>query len=334
MELLSPYGLDVLDEVRAFVGVRSLETFAKHVRRTLIAQLGLRSPVIEGLHVAGAFALTIRDDGRRFVFKLDEHADNAALTALLERVERLRMGGLPLPRVHPTLSGAWFVAPFHNPQATGYLSDFVTGAPAAAWRSAHADATAAFLARFHQRGRDEPVQPGEQMSFASRWSDLEDAVERLAAAGALPQSTVSLARALIAQGPPGEELVWTHIHGDARLCHVLFAGEQIAGVVDHDAGMWGERLLDVAFHLISHPDPALVAFLDLAAIRDWLRRYDALVSLTTAERAALPAALSCALLIELGETLGTIESRRTGLGLADLQAGVALLDTLQTEALH
>lgn len=55
-------------------------------------------------------------------------------------------------------------------------------------------------------------------------------------------------------------------------------------MVDNDAGMWGERLLDVTSHLISHPDSALVAFLDLATIRDWLRCYDALVSLTMAAR--------------------------------------------------
>jgi Ser/Thr protein kinase RdoA (MazF antagonist) len=295
------------------------------VQEYLEASYPLTNVQVERIHVAGTFAVTIASAEQVAIFKLEAHEEEDALGSLLGRIEHLRHHGLPLARVHPRRDGAWFGTPFANPVAKGYLLDVVPGEPTTVWSAAHADATAAVFARLHQLGRDEPQQPGEQMSFVGCWLDLQEAVERLAAASVLPQETLARTHELVAAGPPLEDLVWTHIHGDARLCHVFFKGSAVSGIVDYESGVWGQRLLDVAFHLISHPDSARIAFLGVEAITQWLGRYDSRFPFTEAERSALGVALCCALLIEMGETLSNVETGRAGIDMGALAVGVTLL---------
>lgn len=327
----SPYGLDVAAELSTLFGVQGLEAFSKAVQTHLELTYGFASVSLQRLHLAGAFALTVHADDRLYVYKLDDHEDEGALETLLQRVETLRLEGLPFPHVHQTRRGNWFSSPFLESSWKGSLISLLTGEPVARWSAHHADATAYCLAAMHRLGRDQPVQPGERTSFGLRWPEALEAAARLGASGVVPEAALAPALELLTAGPPEDGLLWTHIHGDARLCHFLFSGDNLTGLIDHDAGMWGQRLLDVAFHLISHPDHAKIAFLSLNDIRHWLGRYHSYFPLSDAERRALPAGLTCALLTEMGETLMNLEAGTPGVKAADLTAGVRLLDALCSE---
>jgi Ser/Thr protein kinase RdoA (MazF antagonist) len=90
------------------------------------------------------------------------------------------------------------------------------------------------------------------------------------------------------------ELPSTHLHGDPRLCHVLFDEGVVTGLIDPDQAVWGERIVDVARAAVSHPDPANAGILAPTLIRAFIAAYDRGAKLTELERSALPAALRAA----------------------------------------
>ena len=90
------------------------------------------------------------------------------------------------------------------------------------------------------------------------------------------------------------ELPSTHLHGDPRLCHVLFEDSAVTGLIDLDQAVWGERLSDIVRAAVSHPDPANAGLLDPSLIRAFIAAYDCESHLTEAEQAWLPAALRAA----------------------------------------
>jgi Ser/Thr protein kinase RdoA (MazF antagonist) len=256
--------------------------------------------------------------------------DDDALEGLLGRLAALHEAGFPVPRLRRTLDGHWSDTPFPPAKDRAYVMGHLPGAPAPRWSTLHADATAALLARPHAWGTTYVPRSGNIGGFAAQRCDAYDAAGGLAASGLVPEPVVSAAIERLAGVRLDRPLPKTHIHGDARICHFLFIGETLSGLIDHDLGGWGERLTDIAYHAISHPDAARVALLDGHAILDWVKRYHALNSLDEAERELLPAALACALLVELDGSRANFEAGQSSVGEQDILRGENLLKQLPT----
>lgn len=207
--------------------------------------------------------------------------------------------------------------------------DPVGGAPPAAWSEGRSAAYAALLADLHRVGAGhEPRAVGpDGGSFAAVWPEAGEIAAPLLASPLVESGAVGRALALIGatEVPP---LPRTRVHGDARLCHAFFEGDRPAGLIDCEEGAVGERLLDLAYGAVSHPDPALGAWPGFDEIRDVARRYDAPVGLTGEERGSLPAALAYACLEQLGSAVSFLEGGRTGVDTADVSRAVKLLDRL------
>jgi aminoglycoside phosphotransferase (APT) family kinase protein len=115
---------------------------------------------------------------------------------------------------------------------------------------------------------------------------------------------------------------------------VFFTGTRVTGLIDCDQVTWGDRLLDLAYGAVSHPDPALGAWLGAEEVVRLVRRYDGLVGLTGAERRFLPAALVFAALEQLAETASFLGSDRANVGAADVKRATRLLDRLASRFVH
>lgn len=141
------------------------------------------------------------------------------------------------------------------------------------------------------------------------------AVDRL---NTVTRSLLGTALAGAEAASPVTELPHTHIHGDLRLCHVLFNGEQVTGLLDIDQANWAERLADVCYGAVSAPNPEVGAFLTFAEIGTFLSAYDRTSPFTSDEKAALKGGLLAALVELLGDLVQFLDAEAQGVTLEDL----------------
>ncbi len=326
--VVSPYGLDPSQEIETVYGFGDADGLTRALLAHVRSRFGLKNPVLDRLHLAHGLAATISSGGRRFVFKLAPEDQPARLGLLLQRLDELRREGLPFPQVHRLDDGAWAAKTLPACQDQGYLMDFVPGAPLADWTEAAATQSADALARLHKRGVGTDLT--NTGLLASDLEDNEGQIAEVIAAGLFPSAPAKALFDQIARSGANSELLRTQVHGDARLCHFLFENEALTGIVDVDQGGGGHRLRDVAFHLISHPDPANIAFLTIESIQAWIACYDARLPFSVDERRLLWPTLTFALLVELSETLSNQRTGRTSVTDADLDRGAMLAKSLST----
>jgi Ser/Thr protein kinase RdoA (MazF antagonist) len=206
--------------------------------------------------------------------------------------------------------------------------DFVSGAPLATWTEGAAMQSADALARLHRLGANTALTVTGLL--ASDLEDNEGQIAEVVSAGLYPSAAAKAVFDQIARSSLGSGLLRTQVHGDARLCHFLLEDGTLTGIVDVDQGGSGHRLRDVVFHLISHPDPANMAFLTIDQIRAWIACYDARLPFLPDERRLLGPALTFALLVELSESLTNQRTGRTSVTDADLERGATLAKLLSS----
>jgi Ser/Thr protein kinase RdoA (MazF antagonist) len=262
VSVFSPYGKDVQRELQSVYGVEKLDELVSRVEEATRTLWGLPGRV-DQVHVAFGIAVRFRSAADAYYLKLASTRNAAQPELLFRLIAQQRRAGLPVIDVVPTLRGA---SSANLLEDTGSCYDF-----AYVMRAARGslltqpcrdslESYAATLARLHRAGE----------AFEPR---LRAVVNPIVAPSDLPR---------------------THLHGDARLCHVFFDGTRVTDLIDPDQAAWGERILDLVQAAVSHPDPARAALLDPVLIRAFIEAYARETPLTDAERAALPAALRAA----------------------------------------
>jgi homoserine kinase type II len=207
------------------------------------------------------------------------------LTSQLRLMRLLRDRGFPAPEVVPTCAGADYV------ELSGRLwiaTRGVEGAPFDDGSREHVRALGRTLARYHEVVADRPAvvaEPAVLGELRSRGSerDLEPA---------LRTRTARIVERLTALLPDLPRVV---VHGGARRGSLVFAGDQVVGVLDFDSAHPDVRVLDlaVAVHdvgkVYTHLGEAdhKVA-LDLDRVTELLVAYSRDARPTAAEVEALP----------------------------------------------
>jgi homoserine kinase type II len=207
------------------------------------------------------------------------------LTGQLRLMRLLRDRGFPAPEVVPTCTGADYV------ELSGRLwiaTRGVEGTPFDDGSQEHVRALGRTLARYHRVVADQPAvvaEPAVLSELRSRGSerDIEPA---------LRARTARLVERLTGLLPDLPRVV---VHGGARRGSLVFAGDQVVGVLDFDSAHPDVRVLDlaVAVHDIGKVYTGLgeadhKVALDLDRVTELLIAYGRDARPTAAEVEALP----------------------------------------------
>lgn len=338
MELLSPYGKNIEQELQTVYHLHSVEDVRALVMGHLMTSYGFLQVRVVSLHVAFGLAARVEADGHTYYLKFASRDMNRTPEALFPLIDFLEERDVPVPHVLPTVDGHFYRDVLtDSPYDVVYLMRAVPGEVLREASPARVDAYARVMAQYHRYGQgfESRVMGGEasRVTWADRAQDVGDLVAALerffpVLAETTRQLLPEVAARLRAAFPEGQTLPRTHLHGDFRLCHVLYTGDEVTGLLDVDQSTWGERLTDLCYGLMSAPTPENGAFLTLAELRRFFQTYDALLPLEDTERAALVPGLLLAGLELLGDLLLFLERGVSGVTPADVQRAEQLLADL------
>jgi len=265
----------------------------------------------------------------------------------------LRAAGFPAPAIVPTTGGETLLL------LNGELYEiqgYIEGSPYDHNRSAHLEAAAITLGRYH--AHVEGFAPamlctlGDLYTPTSASAALRLVTTRLHEVGQLSQDPGLAAtieqlggrvRDLTARFARHEAFPRLVIHGDYYAGNLLFRDDQIVGVVDYDKANWQPRVVEVAEALIyfASPRPGQLKHLVYPGFLEWepftrfLQSYAHVVTLDENEIRALPDYIYC---IWFGVSLRCTAQRmleegsRPPKALAALQEVLALADWASANA--
>jgi Ser/Thr protein kinase RdoA (MazF antagonist) len=308
MKILSPYGKDVVTELKDIYNLNSVDELLWRVRRYLSDDYGFADVDIEMIHVAFGTAIKFRYNNESYYLKFAGRANHHNPEALFPFLEHLRQSGLPVPEVLKTLDALYFknILDKSGYDVT-YVMREVRGEVMNEVTRERLEQFIQTLVTFHKTGED--YKPRVYANARDIHHFLRDAITELQ-----PYTYTSLQSAFL------EEIIFyvqrifndfkihdalskTHIHWDFRFCHALSENEAISGILDSEQATYAERIYDVCIALVSHSNPARCLLLDTDQVLSALKRYDELYPFNLADRQGLKAMLLCALLNELSGKL-------------------------------
>jgi homoserine kinase type II len=300
------------------------------------------------------------DRGRYFLkhrhpdlYKPKRANDTRLILAQHDLMSWLREGGFPAPAIVPTAGGETLL--ILNSELYE-IQGYIEGQPYDHNRSAHLEAAATTLGRYHARVKGFAPRAlcthGELYSPENAIAALRLVSTRLHEACQLDEAPGltavfeqlrSRAHDLAGRFARHGTLPRLVIHGDYYAGNLLFQDDEIVGVVDYDNANWQPRVVEVAEALIyfASPQPGHLKHLVYPGFLDWkpfarfLQGYARLVTLDGDEVRALPDYIYC---IWFGVSLRCTAQRlleerpRPPEALAALQEVLALADWASASA--
>lgn len=313
MEVVSPYGKNVADELRRVYRLESVDALLERVGHFLAESYGFRSATVEHIHVAFGIAVRFAYQNQRYYLKFTGRANHQRPEALFSYQGRLRHLGVPLPEVLRTLDGTYFETILDSPwYDVTYVMKAVPGQVMRRKTARRLEQYVRVMAQVHRLGAD--YKPRIVANSQNLNDFFREAVESLAAFTLRKDDRRLLERVkrsvqtAVGRLEHRNDLSKTHIHGDFRLCHVMFDQSGVSGVIDAEQITYAERLWEVCVGLVSHPNPARCLLLELGEVLELLKLYDGLLPFTEADRQASKGVLQLALLNELSGALQFLET--------------------------
>lgn len=304
MQVLSPYGKDVLAELKNIYGFDSLESAKEFVICHLQQQYQFRAIEVERLHVAYGLVAKIKADGEVYHLKFASRSMHDNPDQLFPWLDYARKQGVLVPEVISSIDGSWYLSPLENIDSDYdivYLMRDVPGKPMEQANELLLRQYAEAMAQFHRVGFDypHPVLGGDE-TWRSNWEDRHELGSILKENPSISQALLSEAIQLI-EKTEVFTLPQTIRHGDFRFCHVFFKDNVLSGIVDVDESTQGERLLDLCYGLASGSSPAGGSLLNFEQLRSTLAMYHQYLPLSETERSILKGVFAWAFLETLGD---------------------------------
>jgi Ser/Thr protein kinase RdoA (MazF antagonist) len=312
MQVLSPYGENVLVELKDNYGLDSLETAEKLIIHHLQRHYPFQVVSIEELHICTGIAAKLRADDEIYYLKFSSHEIHKAPDQLFPWLNYARKQEIPLPEVIPAMNGSWYLSPLQDSDYdVVYLMRDVPGKPIERVSKPLLSQYAQVMAQFHQVGFDysQPVQGDDYATWADikQQENLDELRNDLHDRPFISQELVVEAMRVI-EDTPVCTLPQTIIHGDFRFCHVFFQDNVLSGIIDMDESTQGERLLDLCYGLASGSSPEAGSLLTFEQLQDTLLMYHQSLPLNEQERSTLKgmfAYMFLATLVHLSYSNGT-----------------------------
>ena len=319
--ILSPYGKNVTAELSDVYNLASVDELLERVSNFLANSYGFAEVHIEEIHVAFGIAVRFSHAGTSYYLKFTGRANHGDPEGLFRYLTYLREQQLPLPKILKTVDGTHFETILdHSPYDVTYVMKTLPGRPMIRKTAGELEQYAHVMAQFHRLGAAyEPKVYARSRDVHRYFAEARDDLE---SASLSSEQQKLLSRILaytderLAPLKSNNTLSKTHVHRDFRLCHVLFEGQNVSGIIDAEHAEYAERIFDLCMGLVSHPNPARCLLLDLGEILNYVKHYDGLYPPTQPDRQTLKAMLLFALLNELSGALlfvdtGQSEARET-----------------------
>ena len=325
MKVLSPYGKNVLAELKDIYGFDSVESATRFVISHLQQQYQFQAIEVETLHIAYGLVAKLKADGEIYHLKFASRSMHDSPDQLFPWLDYARNHGVLLPEVISTIDGNWYSSPLENIDSNYnivYLMRDVPGKPMKQASESLLRQYAEAMAQFHLVGLEYPhsVQGIDEIGVDETWRDKREDCHALSSelkdAPLISQELLSEAMQLIEKTQVCE-LTRTIVHGDFRFCHVFFEDNTLSGLVDVDESTQGERLIELCYGLASSSSPEGGSFLTFEQLRSTLVMYHQCLPLSEAEQSILKGVFAWAFL----ETL---------CGLSEIQATKKDIDKTQT----
>lgn len=312
MQVLSPYGEDVLAELKDNYGLNSIETVEKFIIHHLQRQYPFQAVSIEELHICTGMAAKLKADGEIYYLKFSSHEIHKNPKQLFPWLDYARKQGIPIPEIIPTTNGRWYLSPLQDSNYdVVYLMCDVPGKPIEQVSKPLLSQYAEVMAQFHRIGFDysQPVQGDDYATWADikQQENLDELRNDLHARPFILQELVTEAMQVI-EDTPVCTMPQTIIHGDFRFCHVFFQSNALSGIIDMDESTQGERLLDLCYGLVSGSSPEAGSLLTFEQLQDTLLIYHQSLPLNEQELSTLKgmfAYMFLATLVHLSYSNGT-----------------------------
>jgi Ser/Thr protein kinase RdoA (MazF antagonist) len=308
MNVLSPYGKDPQKELNDVYGFESPAAFKEFLKDHIQAHYTIGEFAIESLHVAFGLAIKIRARESYYLkfASLTMHSHPEQLFPWLLHLQKEKM---PTPTIVPTTNGEPYLSPLKKSDYKAvYLMTAIPGKPAQTMTSKRLQQYVELMARFHKLGSD---YPGRNLGSIATWNGKlrgrDEFFKSLEEMQNLNQTLVKSAEQVVDEA---REHVFpsTILHGDFRLCHVFFEGDQLTGTIDLDQSTQGERFVDLCYGLVSGAEPEHGSLLTYPQVLGALQSYHQLNPLSAEEVAYLKPFFALALLETLSELSGNVSA--------------------------
>jgi Ser/Thr protein kinase RdoA (MazF antagonist) len=291
MQVLLPYGDDVLVELKDNYGLDSIKTAEKLIIHHLQQQYSFQMISIEELHFSTGMAAKLQVEREIYYLKFSSRKIHKTPDQLFPWLEHARKQGIPLPEIIPAINGSWYLSPLlDSDYDVVYLMRHVPGKPMQQVSHRLLSQYAEAMAQFHRIGFDyyQPVQGDDYATWAAvkQQENLDALMSDLNDRPFISQELISEAMQVI-EDTPVCTMPQTIIHGDFRFCHVFFQDNVLSGIIDMDESTQGERLLDLCYGLASGSSPEAGSLLTFEQLQDTLLMYHQSLPLNEQEQSIL-----------------------------------------------
>lgn len=309
MQVLSPYGKDVLAELTNVYGFDSVEIATDFVIRYVQQHYQFQEVFVEMLHIAYGLTVKLKADNEIYYLKFASRSMHDNPNQLFPWLNYARKQGILLPEVIPTSNGSWYLSPLENVNSdydVVYLMRNVLGKPMKQASQPLLRQYAEAMAQFHRVGFDYPHPVlGSNATWKGKWQNRHELWSNLKDSQFISQNLLSEAMQIIEQ-TQALTLPQTILHGDFRFCHVFFLDDSLSGFVDVDQSTQAERFIDFCYGLASGSSPEDVSLLTFEQLKSTLSIYHQHLPLNKAEQSVLKGAFAYAFL----ETLDDLTQSR------------------------
>ncbi|KAB8315201.1 phosphotransferase [Tolypothrix campylonemoides VB511288] len=305
MQVLSPYGKNVLAELKDIYGFNSVEATAEFAIHHLQQQYQFQVVSVEALHISTGLAAKLKADGEIYYLKFTSREMHENPDQLFPWLSYARKQGILLPEIIRATNGSWYLSPLKNLESdydVVYLMRDVPGKPMEQASKQLLQQYAEAMAQFHRIGFEysHPVLGADDWTWESQWEDRHELRNDLKDCPFISQELVSESMHVIEETTVCT-LPQTIIHTDFRFCHVFFQDNSLSGLVDVDQSTQGERLLDLCYGLASGSSPESGSLLTFEQLQNTLLMYHQYLPLSELEQSILKGVLVYAFLETLND---------------------------------
>lgn len=304
MQILSPYGKEVLAELKNIYGFDSVETATNFMIRHVQQHYQFEEVAVEMLHIAYGLVAKIKADSEIYYLKFASRSMHDNPDQLFPWLHYARKQGIPLPEIISAINGSWYLSPLANVESdydVVYLMREVPGKPIQQAGEVLLRQYAKTMAQLHRVGVEYPHPVlGSNATWNGKWANRHELSSSLSKRPFITQNLVSEAIQVIEETGTCI-LPQTIVHGDFRFCHVFFQDGDLSGLVDVDQSTQGERFIDLCYGLASGSTPEGGSLLTFAQLQSTLSIYHQCLPLSEAEQSMLRGAFAYAFLETLDD---------------------------------
>jgi Ser/Thr protein kinase RdoA (MazF antagonist) len=245
VQVLSPYGKNILAELETIYGFESVESTVEFVVRHVQRHYPLQPVSVEMLHIAYGLVAKLNAAGETYYLKFASHSMHNSPEQLFPWLDFARKRNLLIPEVIPAANGAWYLSPLENHSSdydVVYLMRHIPGKPIQQASEPLLRQYAEAMAQFHRVGFEYPNPVlGSNATWQGKWQHRHELWSNLRDRPLILQNLLTQSMQLIEEAK-SPALPKTIVHGDFRFCHVFFENESLSGFIDVDQSTQGPYL--------------------------------------------------------------------------------------------